>query len=378
LEPVKVNAEMLGTQTPVGNGTALSQLDLNNKIIQFELLSYDKHQTLEGLQIEPVAMTYIRHLEQLGLKVLNVTTVIALQKGYGNARCFFVWDRSNNLVSQEYVRTLQKLAPYTTFTVAFDEESSNFYCHKPGREKKMLPLQTYLQGKRSCVTIPFPTIQQSVRDTERQMAVFWGRLHGAFETIDNFKNEVLLNRVLKNFVIQPFFSWLWDLDRIVLYKNQYWEIELKHKYPFRRGAKAPLKFGINVGQAKLVRDLGEIGIRTLHLILVKPDWSKHSDPGYLFNRRDNYNRVLLIGTELTTTKTEALLNQKKQESDETTSFTGAASKNRFLEIPATDFHVLGSYQTPPEEVAENIKSLLDGVSLVKVTDELLESCRINE
>lgn len=373
-----MNAEMLGTQTPVGNGTALSQLDLNNKIIQFELLSYDKHQTLEGLQIEPVAMTYIRHLEQLGLKVLNVTTVIALQKGYGNARCFFVWDRSNNLVSQEYVRTLQKLAPYTTFTVAFDEESSNFYCHKPGREKKMLPLQTYLQGKRSCVTIPFPTIQQSVRDTERQMAVFWGRLHGAFETIDNFKNEVLLNRVLKNFVIQPFFSWLWDLDRIVLYKNQYWEIELKHKYPFRRGAKAPLKFGINVGQAKLVRDLGEIGIRTLHLILVKPDWSKHSDPGYLFNRRDNYNRVLLIGTELTTTKTEALLNQKKQESDETTSFTGAASKNRFLEIPATDFHVLGSYQTPPEEVAENIKSLLDGVSLVKVTDELLESCRINE
>ncbi|WP_143078399.1 hypothetical protein [Shewanella sp. ECSMB14102] len=374
---MKVNAEMLGTQTPVGNGTALSQLDLNNKIIQFELLSYDKHQTLEGLQIEPVAMTYIRHLEQLGLKVLNVTTVIALQKGYGNARCFFVWDRSNNLVSQEYVRTLQKLAPYTTFTVAFDEESSNFYCHKPGREKKMLPLQTYLQGKRSCVTIPFPTIQQSVRDTERQMAVFWGRLHGAFETIDNFKNEVLLNRVLKNFVIQPFFSWLWDLDRIVLYKNQYWEIELKHKYPFRRGAKAPLKFGINVGQAKLVRDLGKIGIRTLHLILVKPDWSKHSDPGYLFNRRDNYNRVLLIGTELTTTKTEALLNQKKQESDETTSFTGA-SKNRFLEIPATDFHVLGSYQTPPEEVAENIKSLLDGVSLVKVTDELLESCRINE
>ncbi len=142
-----MNAEMLGTQTPVGNGTALSQLDLNNKIIQFELLSYDKHQTLEGLQIEPVAMTYIRHLEQLGLKVLNVTTVIALQKGYGNARCFFVWDRSNNLVSQEYVRTLQKLAPYTTFTVAFDEESSNFYCHKPGREKRCYRFKPTYKGK---------------------------------------------------------------------------------------------------------------------------------------------------------------------------------------------------------------------------------------
>ncbi|GGY95120.1 hypothetical protein [Shewanella fodinae] len=366
-----------GTQTPVGNGSVLSQLDLNNKNIQFELLSYDKHQTLEGLQIEPIAMTYIKHLEHLGLEVPNVTTVIAKQKGAGNARCFFVWDRNNNWASQEYIRTLQRLAPYTTFSVGFDEESCDFYCHKPGREEKVISLQTYLQGKRSFATIPFPSIKQNVRDIERQMAVFWGRLHGAFETIDNFRNEVLLNRVMKNFVIQPFFSWLWDLDRIVLYRNQYWEIELKHKYPFRRGTKAPLKFGINIGQAKLVRDLGTAGVRTLHLILVKPDWKKDSDPGYIFNRRDIYHKVLLIGTELTLAKAEALLNQKAHESDETTSFTGA-TKNHFLEISATDFHVLGSYQTPPEEVARNIKCLLDGVSLEKVTDRLLESCRINK
>ncbi|KHT60912.1 hypothetical protein RJ45_23005 [Photobacterium gaetbulicola] len=367
---------MHGTQTPVGNGTALSQLDLNNKNTQFELLSYDKHQTLEGLQIEPVAMTYIKHLEQLGLEVPDVTTVIALQKGYNNPRCFFVWDRSKNGASEGYIRTLQQLAPRTTYTVAFNEEKTDFYCHKPDRKETAFPLQAYLQRKRRSATIPFPAIQQNVRDTERQMAVFWGRLHGAFETTDSFRNEVLLNRVMKNFVIQPFFSWLWDLDRIVLYRKQYWEIELKHKYPFRRGENTPLKFGINVGQAKLVRDLGQAGIRTLHLILVKPDWNKHSDPGYLFNRRENYDKVLLIGTELSTAKAEALLNQKARESDETTSFTGT-SKNRFLEIPATDFHVLGSYQTPPKEVAENIKSLLDGATLEKVTDELLESCRIN-
>ncbi|MFB2686574.1 hypothetical protein ACE02B_15330 [Shewanella mangrovisoli] len=372
-----MNTQIQGTQTPVSNGTVLSQLDLNNKRIQFELLSYDKHQTLEGLQIEPVAMTYIKQLEQLGLEVPNVTTVIALQKGLGNARCFFVWDRSNSWVSQEYIRTLQKLAPKTTFIVGFNEESYDFYCHKPGQEEKVLPLQTFLQRKRRCTTIPFPAIQQNVRDTERQMAVFWGRLHGAFETKDNFRNEVLLNRVMKNFVIQPFFSWLWDLDRIILYRNQFWEIELKHKFPFRRGAKAPLKFGINVGQAKLVRDLGKAGVRTLHLILVKPEWNKNSDPGYIFNRRDIHHKVLLIGTELTKDKAEALLNQKAQESDETTSFTGA-TKNHFLEIPATDFHVLGSYQTPPEEVAENIKLLLEGTSLEKVTDSLLDSCRIDK
>lgn len=91
---------MHGTQTPVGNGTALSQLDLNNKNTQFELLSYDKHQTLEGLQIEPVAITYIQHLEKLGLEVPDVATVIALQKGHNNARCFFVWDRSKNGASE--------------------------------------------------------------------------------------------------------------------------------------------------------------------------------------------------------------------------------------------------------------------------------------
>ncbi|UXI04731.1 hypothetical protein [Photobacterium sp. TY1-4] len=368
---------MHGTQTPVGNGTPLRQLNLNNKNTQFELLSYDKHQTLEGLQIEPVAMTYIRHLEQLGLEVPDVTTVIALQRGYNNARCFFVWDRSKNGASEGYIRTLQHLAPNTTYTVTFDEEESDFYCHKPGQPETTFQLQDYLRRKRNLVTIPFPGIRQNVRDTERQMAVFWGRLHGAFATGENFRNEVLLNRVMKNFVVQPFFSWLWDLDRIVLYRKQYWEIELKHKYPFRRGENAPLKFGINVGQAKLVRDLGQASVRTLHLILVKPDWNKHSDPGYLFNRRDISDKVMLIGTELTTAKADELLNQKVRESDETTSFTGT-NKNRFLEIPATDFHILGSYQTPPAVVAENIKFLLNGAPLEKVTDELLESCRINK
>lgn len=357
------------TLTPIKD-TLLEKLDLNNKEVQFSILSYDKHQTLEGLQIEPLAMAYLHHLERFGVELPNVTTLIASQKGSHLSRCIFVWVREPDEISEAYINTLQRLAANTTFVVRYSEVKRTFYCHKPACVTKYYPLQTYLRGKRGVDRISFPEISQSVRDTERQMAVFWGRLAGAFSDHKKFQEEVVLNRILKNFVVQPFFTWLWDLDRIIRYKNTYWEIELKHKYPFERNK--TLYFGLNVGQTKLVRELGFVGIRTLHIILVKPIWNKNIDPGYLFNRRDMLGKVLLIGTELTTTKAENMLKQKPRESDVSTSYSGK-EKNNFLSISASDFYVLGSYETPPEKVAMNILNLLDGKeeNLTQVTDQLL-------
>ncbi|CAG9000646.1 MAG: hypothetical protein CENE_02646 [Candidatus Celerinatantimonas neptuna] len=363
------------TFTPI-NHTSLDKLNLDDRNIQFSILKYDKHQTLEGLQIEPLAITYIKRLTKSGVEILDVATLIALQKGANRNRCVFVWSDELNEVSLGYIQLLNNLAFKTIYVVRYSDSEKTFYCSKPDRLDKYFPLQEYLHTKRGKQSpIVFPDISRSVRDPERQLSAFWARLQGYFHGAKQFQKVVLLNHILKNFVVQPFFTWLWDLDRIICYKRQYWEMELKHKYPFI--SRERLYFGINDGQLRLVRDLCNVGLRTLHLILVKPVWDKELDLGYLYNRRDISDRVLLIGTELTEERINQLLTKESKESGNNTSYSGR-SKNRFKSIPATDFYVLGSYERKLSGVADNILKLLNNEfdKLQNVTDEILFNSRI--
>jgi len=362
--------------TPLRGTTPLSMLDLRDRNTQFEILNYDKHQTLEGLQIEPFAMAYTDKLADRGVKSLDVVTIIAKQKGQNGKnlpRCIFIWDRSPSEESSAYIRLMQRVEPRTTYTITYSDKDKTFYCHKPGRPEDAYPLQNYLKTKRQNRTIVFPVISSDVRDIERQMSAFWGRLSTSFRGQTEFENEVLLNRIIKNFAIQPFFTWLWDLDRIISYRGRFWEVELKHKYPFRNSN--GLAFGINSGQLRLIRDLGRKGMKTLHLILVKPEWNKNADPGYIYNQKGIQQNVLLIGTVIDQCKAEKYLAGNQRQSDATTSYTGN-QKLGFYPMPASDFFSLGTYEDPVEKVAGNILKLMEGQLETAVTDEMLENARI--
>ncbi|EGR4176856.1 hypothetical protein DDN05_14160 [Vibrio cholerae] len=188
---------------------------------------------------------------------------------------------------------------------------------------------------------------------------------------------MILNRLLKNFAIQPFFKYLWELNRIISYKEQFWEIELKHKYPFRNNQSGELTFGINLGLARLVRDLANKGLNTLHL----PTWRKDVAPGYIFNQHDVYKHVLLIGMVMNIEKIDGVLSGCVGTTDSSTSFTGTNTLN-YLPMPAKDFYFLGTYEDPIETVSKNILSLLESkhsdadVNLQRVTDKLLLDNRL--
>lgn len=372
---------MSGLLTPVGDRTTLADLDLSNPDTQLSILTYDKHQTIEGLFIEPFAMNYMTSLEHFGVKPVDVVTVFAKHTGPGTSRCVFIWCRNSTKESQDYIGRLQSLHPKSTYVVEFSEAQNDFLCFKPDKPDTKFPLQEYLRKKRKLSFIRFPDIAEHVRDDGRHKSAFWGRLTTAFKSPEEFKNEVILNRLLKNFAIQPFFKYLWDLDRIISYKEQFWEIELKHKYPFRNNQSGELTFGINLGQARLVRDLANKGLNTLHLILVKPTWRKDVAPGYIFNQRDVYKHVLLIGMVINKEKIDGVLSGRVGTSDSSTSFTGTNTLN-YLPMPAKDFYFLGTYEDPIETVSKNILSLLESehsgadVNLLRVTDKLLLDNRL--
>ncbi|KAA8996168.1 hypothetical protein FJU30_22670 [Affinibrenneria salicis] len=366
------------TLTPIDGLTPLSRLDLHQRNIQFAILSHDKHQTLEGLQIEPIAMEYADRLSTQDIKQLDVVTIICQQRPEGRQRfprAIFIWDRRPSASSRNYIATLQRIAPLTTFLVRYDAAAMTFFAHRPGRSDIEMPLQAWLQNKRRLRDIPFTEIADPVRNRDRQISAVWGRLPTAFPNEQDFINEVLLNRVLKNFVIQPFFTWVWDLDRIIEYRDRYWELELKHKFPAQDRQRQTLYFGINRGQLNLIGDLSRQGINTLHMILVKPIWDKQADPGYIYNQKAMHSRTLLVANVITHARASAYMQTPMGTSDESTSYSGKSRLN-YHPMPVTDFQLLGTFEDPIDLIARNLRLLLDGQLNQPLSEQQLYQARI--
>ncbi|EHK9065075.1 hypothetical protein [Vibrio vulnificus] len=173
---------MSGLLTPVGDRTILADLDLSNPDTQLSILTYDKHQTIEGLFIEPFAMNYMTSLEHFGVKPVDVVTVFAKHTGLGTSRCVFIWCRNSTKESQNYIGRLQSLHPKSTYVVEFSEAQNDFLCFKPDKPDTKFPLQEYLRKKRKLSFIRFPDIAEHVRDDGRHKSAFWGRLTTAFKS----------------------------------------------------------------------------------------------------------------------------------------------------------------------------------------------------
>jgi hypothetical protein len=212
---------------------------------------------------------------------------------------------------------------------------------------------------------------QSVRDPERMREGYWGNLRSAYA--GRFSEDVMLPRIFKNFAVQPFFKWAWDVDRIALHEGQLWQIELKHKYPWQH--ENELGFGINRGQLNLIHDLALCGIKTLHLIMVKPYWTDKLSPGQIHHKPDLWPNVLFIGKILDIESINLIKKRLISTSSKKTSFTGR-SDLKFYPVYPDEFHLLGTYNDAPNLVLKNITDLLSGSYQKPVTNKDLLEARL--
>lgn len=376
----------------IPTGRFPDDIDTGSQEKMVELLSREKHQLLEGLVVEDVAEQFIQELEaEAGFSVLDVIIMIAKgdpRESYTSGQyCVFFWPRGEDPID-DLIVAFQRLADGCDRTTYICKEKDyRFYLSKPGRSD-WKPLQKYLCEKRKFnpEDIRFPEISESVRDEKRQKSTLYGRLESVYG--DDLVGSVVLPRIYKNYLIQPFFEYGWDLDRIFRYNKKLWEFELKHKYPidnydfYKRthgtDHRLCLSFGINQGQAALVEKFAAQGINTLHLILVKPKWTDQEDPGYLYVKEEARKKTLVVGAVITKEKAQEILSGKLKKSSGKASYSGKGDLN-YYQIPRTFFHVIGNYAEGSENLAPRIKALLDGELNMPLTAEiLLENCMYRE
>jgi hypothetical protein len=366
-------------ETPWGN---LQDIDSTSKSVAFDILSTDKDSLLEGLVVESTFERMLAPLyeadsidddPQPGTLTsdtpvfLDVETAIGATRG---GRVAFVWARSLTPGLKRYLMALGKLMP--VFYVRLEE--GTFVAKeviretgKPhGEARPLRDVAAQVSGNKAKVR----EVDLSVRDSDRQNGTFWGHLTGAYK--DKLWSHVVLPRIFMNHGISPFFPGVWNLDRICLYRDELWLLEIKHKFPY---GGANLRFGINQGELENIEVLHKVGIRCLHTLLVKPIWDRDQGSMYLYNDRELPNRVAVLATEIGNRATE-LLGRKGTLAPPRTSVSGRSSVP-FLPLDLDMFRWIGTLRLENAELAGSLKQLMDGVDLRRATPTDLSKLRVS-
>jgi len=360
----------LSMDTPWG---PLSTLDPADRALALTILSHDKHQLIEGLVVENTFDQIIKPLTDgsaPSLIKLDVETTIVGAPRTSKRWLALVWARSLTTTTglRRYLDALWKVA--TPYVVEYI--SGTFIAREwmgGRRATESTPLQdllAHLSGKKPVL----PVVDLTVRDPDRQRVAFWGFLTETYPG-PRLWNEVVLTRLFINFGIQPFFRGVWNLDRICLFNDDLWLLEVKHKYPFGR---SELQFGINDGELQLMKLVGDAGIRTLYSLIVKPKWSKDVGSMYLHTNMDMRQRAAVVGMTPSMSSIELIQRGQTALSPSHTSITGRDSL-KYKSIPARAFTYLGSYADGPQRLSAQLADLMNGKIGQPVSDGLLRQLR---
>lgn len=353
---------------PLGNIEQLKEI----------LVRSDKSRLLEGLVIEAVFNEYLGKLVAQGIDVLPVSLVRTLtvkikpQKKFVTS--WWVWDHSDT--GQAAAELCQILAPSSAkseflFDCYYDEMKRDFFIKKWG-ELTNIPIQSFMLEKRGHSAPRFRIPLKSVIDENRSQQAFWAGIFSHYSD-DIFKN-VVLHRLFKNCAIQPFFDGVWDIDSLArLPDNSLVQLEVKHKYPHVVSGKH--SFGINNGQLRVMQDLARKGIKTLHMIMVKPIWNKNLGTGYLLNKIGERKNVLLLAKLLDADTLRRIQSRQSWKTGAEQSFTGE-DEQKVRYVDASEFQLLGTLDDPVHAVAINIALAATGALNQPVTDQLLIDNRI--
>lgn len=357
-------------KTPVGN---LKDLDLSDHDVCQSILTMDKHRLAEGLVVESLFDQYLAAFPQNGNHapvLIDADTAIAANPGRPDTYAF-VWDRENRFGLRRYLIALGRR--YDTWLVRFNAVQKTFITAHVKDGKRVSdwgPLYATARDLSGLQQEHDVGVDLSVRDTKRINQSFWGYLSAHYG--DALGARVVLPRIFFNFGIQPWFRYVWNIDRVYLQGDQIWHLEIKHKYPIMG---RPLTFGLNDGELRLIRNLSQCGLRSLHTIIVKPRWNKETSSMLLTNDMSARAAAAVIGREITGDDVASIMRQRAGRSGADTSFSGRSSL-KFRSMPASGFTSFGTLGMQYTEVADRIDRFMRGEVLDRITDERLSEMRL--
>jgi hypothetical protein len=350
-------------ETPWG---PLRSLDFEDANLASKIIETDKDTLVEGLIVENTfdqILAPLSQMETAPLVVLDIETIIAATDG---RRYAFVWPRSRQPGLGRYLQALQRVM--TVFVVELQEGEFLATPFEQGalNRTKRQPLTDAAQqisGSRGRVR----PVDLSVRDAGRLKGAFWGFLSAVYK--ERLWEKVLLPRLFINHGLSPYFGQVWNLDRICLYRERIWLLEIKHKFPFP--SREGLRFGINEGELQNVEALHRVDIQCLHAVLVKPVWQKGASAMYLYNNRDLQQRVAVIAMNLGKASRQILGTRARVAPRHTS--VGGNTEVRYYPLRPDNFSYIGSLTDSTEALGKGLCAALDGEKLPPVADSMLKT-----
>lgn len=328
----------------------LNKLDLNSPEVAKSILFYDKHTLLEGKISENLFDQILKEMTKKNpLQIHELDCEVVITKDRENKKWYsFIWARSESSDILQLGNLLNNFSE--CMILYFNNSDKKFYCseikdyiNNQGDNSLLIDYLNNNFKKRHTIK---PV--QEVRDLTRQQETFWGFLNNCYGK--DLGEKVVRPRILINFIIQCFFQDLWDLDRIYKINEDYWTMEIKHKYPFGRNQ---LFFGLNDGEVELYRTLAGANIKCLHTIFVKPLWKKDAGSMYLLNNLQAKNKCAIVSKLLNKEYITKLSGKGSNIAPSHTSIDGR-SQLRYKSIPNSDFMWAGNLGNRPDFTAQKI------------------------
>lgn len=358
--------------TPFG---PLNQLDLRDPATSLKVLSFDKHQIAEGMIVESLFDQLVnkipKKIDGHDVAILDVETYVTRAPEKFSDVTAFVWERSSAKAGLgRYLQALEK--KFKVVQVRFDDKQQEFFARKilnGSAETEWLLLDSYMLAEGRTKVSEY-AVSSTVKHENRQLSAFWGYLSNTWgNQLDKY---VALPRLLVNWGISPWYKSVWNVDRILVVGEQVWALEVKHKFPF--GNEGKLKFGLNNGEACLIRDLTQCKIKVAHLVVVKPIWSKSVSSLRLLSDFEAKDRALVIGAVWEEKHIRNIISRISNTSGGDTTIPGTGSIN-YKPIAVDEFCVISSLAKPADG-AMAISRLLQGLPCEACSEDHLLRMRM--
>ena len=375
-------------RTPLG---AVSELDLDDHDVCARLLAYEKHTLIEGIVLESIFDDYLAAASASDrpdpradgasegvaqpVRLLPVDTAfVALPSGgRGPAYGAFVWARSRTPGLGRYLEALG--ARCRVWLVEWSERERAFTAATvaDGQASAPLPLEDVCAAVSRRDAPAYQSVHPSLRETRRTMDIFWGDLASRHGT--RLGTRILMPRIFINWCVQPWFEGgVWNLDRILLLDDQLWHMEIKHKFPWPHDGQ--LSFGLNDGELRQIKAVLECGLRTLHLVTVKPYWNTREGSLHLLNDHENRSRAAILSMELTEELVADALHRRRYSARPHTSLYGG-HRVPFRCFDVTEFRSIGVLADPAWRTGSAILAEMgNGPPAPRCTYDLLQRLRV--
>lgn len=353
----------------------LSDLDLASPEVQEKIILAEKKSLVQGMVIEALTDQIVRKLAEAGTvkPIANELLVGRYNDPKNGGKTSYVAFLDVTSTSEATTKLVHCLvqrfqvvpfiydAQYRDFlTCGRSYQSSDFLVDMPEMD---IPLQERV-ANRTGSSPDHTKAAKEVRDRDEQRGVYWGELRRIYRDHPQELERLLRTRLLKNSAFPG--MTIIDIDRLFLFKGSPACLEIKHKYPTRKGT-----FGMNKGQAMVARLLAESGLKYYHLILVNPVWKRGQSPAYIFLDLEKRQRVAVLG-RLIGKKDFSELDTRN--APKRTSLTGQAEQP-FFDMPIDGFRIVGMLHEDLHTLAREVASWLEGGGK-PASLSMLESLRI--